>query len=206
MSIKAKYVAVFLVLSAIMIIVALGASGVVANSEDKGDANTIATAQETNETPPKMEEITEPTTETMKTTEPAQEETTSVVVTEPKQNYTDDELYYLAAVVCREAGGESDEIQLLVANVVINRVNSAIYPDSIYGVLTDYMQYGMMWKYGVSFPKWADQDTIDHCYDIARRILEGERVCPDNVLFQAEFEQGSGIYKQFDGFYFCYYG
>lgn len=206
MSIKAKYVAAFFVLSAIMIIVALGASGVVANCEDKGDANTIATAQETNETPPKMEEITEPTTEIMETTEPEQEETTAVVVTEPEQSYTDDELYYLAAVVCREAGGESDEIQLLVANVVINRVNSAIYPDSIYGVLTDYMQYGIMWKYGVSFPKWADQDTIDHCYDIARRILEGERVCPDNVLFQAEFEQGSGIYKQFDGFYFCYYG
>ena len=64
----------------------------------------------------------------------------------------------------------------------------------------------MMWKYGVSFPSWADQETIDHCYDVARRILEGERFCPDNVLFQAEFEQGSGIYKQFDGFYFCYYG
>lgn len=206
MSIKAKYVAAFFVLSAIMIIVALGASGVVANGEDKSTTNTIATAQETNETPSKAEEITEPTTETMKTTEPKQEATTTVAVTEPERGYTDDELYYLAAVVCREAGGESDEIQLLVANVVINRVNSAIYPDSIYGVLTDYMQYGMMWKYGVSFPKWADQNTIDHCYDIARRILEGERVCPDNVLFQAEFEQGSGIYKQFDGFYFCYYG
>lgn len=144
--------------------------------------------------------------ETMETTKPEQEETTTAVITEPERGYTDDELYYLAAVVCREAGGESDEIQLLVANVVINRVNSSIYPDSIYGVLTDYMQYGMMWKYGVSFPKWADQEIIDHCYSIARRILEGERVCPDNVLFQAEFEQGSGIYKQFDGFYFCYYG
>lgn len=134
-------------------------------------------------------------------------ETTLIVEDTPKEKrYTEDDLFYLAAAVCREAGGESEEIQLLVANVVINRVNSSIYPDTIYGVLTDYRQYGMMWKYGVSFPSWADQDTIDHCYDVARRILEGERVCPDNVLFQAEFEQGSGVYKQFDGFYFCYYG
>lgn len=121
-------------------------------------------------------------------------------------NYTDDDLYYLAAAVCCEAGGESEEIQLLVANVVINRVNSPLFPNTIYGVLTQYKQYGMMWKYGVSFPTWANQNTIDHCYAIAKRILDGERVCPENVLFQAEFVQGSGIFKQFgDKFYFCYY-
>lgn len=206
MSIKAKYVAVFFILSAIMIIAVLSANGVVANSEDQDNNTTVATAQKTNEIPSQMEETTEPTAEIIETTGTVYEEATIIVDTEPAPSYTDDDLYYLAAAVCREAGGESDEIQLLVANVVINRVNSTIYPDSIYGVLTDYMQYGMMWKYGVSFPKWADQKTIDHCYDIARRILDGERVCPDNVLFQAEFEQGSGIFKQFDGFYFCYYG
>lgn len=121
--------------------------------------------------------------------------------------YTDADLYYLAAAVCREAGGASEEIQLLVANVIINRVNSYLYPDTIYGVLTDYKQYGMMWKYGVSFPDWANQKVIDQCYAVAKRILDGERFCPENVLFQAEFKQGSGIFKQFgDEYYFCYYG
>ena len=123
-----------------------------------------------------------------------------------EKNYTEDDVYYLAAAVCREAGGATDEIQLLVANVIINRVNSSIYPNTIYEVLTQKSQYGMMWKYGISFPDWAQQKHIDHCYDIARRILDGERVCPENVLFQAEFPQGSGIYKQFDDdYYFCYY-
>ena len=121
--------------------------------------------------------------------------------------YTDADLYYLAAAVCREAGGASEEIQLLVANVIINRVNSYLYPDTIYGVLTDYKQYGTMWKYGVSFPDWANQKVIDQCYAVAKRILDGERFCPENVLFQAEFKQGSGIFKQFgDEYYFCYYG
>lgn len=119
-------------------------------------------------------------------------------------SYTEDDLFYLAAAVCREAGGSSEEIQLLVANVIINRVNSSRYPDTIYGVLTQRMQYGTMWKYGISFPKWANQAIKDQCYSVARRILEGERVCPENVLYQAEFKQGSGVYKQFDGFYFCY--
>lgn len=126
---------------------------------------------------------------------------------ESSPQYTDADLYYLAAAVCREAGGASEEIQLLVANVIINRVNSYLYPDTIYGVLTDYKQYGTMWKYGVSFPDWANQKVIDQCYAVAKRILDGERFCPENVLFQAEFKQGSGIFKQFgDEYYFCYYG
>lgn len=134
------------------------------------------------------------------TTEPVTTETTKL----SKSSYTEDDLFYLAAAVCREAGGSSEEIQLLVANVVINRVDSSLYPDTIYGVLTQRMQYGTMWKYGISFPKWADQKVKDQCYSVARRILEGERVCPANVVFQAEFKQGSGVYKEFDGFYFCY--
>lgn len=119
--------------------------------------------------------------------------------------YTEEDLFNLAAVVCREAGGLSEETQLLVANVVMNRVESPLYPNTIEGVLTQYKQYGMMWKYGVSFPDWADEKIVSHCYDIAERILSGERVCPKNVLYQAEFRQGSGVYKEIDGIYFCYY-
>ena len=188
---KAYLVAVLIVLSAIVTIVVWGASGVEANGTNIPEITAVATTKDTNEKPLELRETTEPETEltTEAITETTEPVTEPVIPTEPKKNYTDDDLFYLAAAVCREAGGESEEIQLLVANVVINRVNSSIYPDTIYGVLTDYRQYGMMWKYGVSFPSWADQDTIDHCYDVARRILEGERVCPDNVLFQAEFEQ-----------------
>ena len=152
------------------------------------------------------ESTTENTTEAeTEATEPVTEETTEP--TEEVKNYTEDDLFYLAAAVCREAGGESEEIQLLVANVFINRVNSSHYPDTIYEVLTQYKQYGTMWKYGVSFPDWADEKVKEQCYSVAQRILEGERFCPENVLFQAEFKQGSGVYKQFgDDYYFCYYG
>lgn len=157
-------------------------------------------------------DATEPETKG-KLTEETQPVTTEPVmgnVIEPSEetkSYTDDDLFYLAAAVCREAGGESEEIQLLVANVIINRVNSSIYPDTIYDVLTEYKQYGTMWEYGVSFPDWADDKVKEQCYSVAKRILEGERFCPENVLFQAEFKQGSGVYKQFgDDYYFCYYG
>lgn len=167
---------------------------------DEAEKSTEATENTTEATTEKLIEETQP-----ESTEPATEEVTEP--TEEVKSYTEDDLFYLAAAVCREAGGESEEIQLLVANVIINRVNSSIYPDTIYEVLTEYKQYGTMWKYGVSFPDWADDKVKEQCYSVAKRILEGERFCPENVLFQAEFEQGSGIYKQFgDDYYFCYYG
>lgn len=122
---------------------------------------------------------------------------------EAAKKYEND-LYCLAAIICQEAGGESTDIQLLVGNVVLNRVASHRYPNTIYEVATGYLQYGMMWKYGVKFPKWADQATINRCYYIAERLLDGERVCPANVIYQAEFEQGSGLYLHVRGFYFCY--
>ena len=169
---------------------------------DEAETQTEATENTTDATESTTENTTEAETEA---TEPVTEETTEP--TEEVKSYSEDDLFYLAAAVCREAGGESEEIQLLVANVIMNRVNSSLYPNTIYEVLTQYKQYGTMWKYGISFPDWADQKVKDQCYSVAKKILEGERYCPENVLFQAEFEQGSGIFKQFgDDYYFCYYG
>lgn len=184
------------------------------------ETTTITTTEETKTTEapttesPVEEETVAPETVPTKTEKPTEVKKPNKEVTTTKptiettetssSSQSEDDLYYLAAAVCREAGGSSEEVQLLVANVVINRVNSSEYPNTIHGVLTQYMQYGTMWKYGVSFPGWADQATKDQCYSVARRILNGERVCPSNVVFQAEFRQGSGVYKEIDGFYFCY--
>lgn len=179
-------------------------SGGTSNNGTFNDVPAILVSDSKEETEAMTDEIIEETTEeiTDDTTPPDDE-------TQPENSvtYSDDDLYYLAAAVCREAGGEPEEIQLLVANVIINRVNSDLYPNTIYGVLTQRNQYGTMWRDGVSFPSWATDEVKEQCYSVARRILEGERFCPENVIFQAEFQQGSGIYKYFEeGYYFCYYG
>ena len=196
---------VFIILFVILMCITVVVASIRAENETNKNKSTdegnsiIFTYDNQNTQAPEMKKLV-----SSQTTEP-EEETTNPA--EETKNYTDDDLYYLAAAVCHEAGGESEEIQLLVANVIINRVNSSLYPNTIYEVLTQYMQYGTMWKYGISFPDWADQKVKDQCYSVAKRILQGERYCPENVLFQAEFEQGSGIYKYFDeGYYFCYYG
>lgn len=125
------------------------------------------------------------------------------------KGYTEDDLYCLAAVIWQEAGSTycSDRLQLMVANVVMNRVDSNQFPDTIRGVITSKYAYGTMYWDGVSIPTATDSVTksaIDRCYANAKKILEGYRILPNNVVYQAGFVQGSGVYTTESGQYFCY--
>ena len=95
----------------------------------------------------------------------------------------------------------------MVGNVVLNRVKSNQFPDSIRGVITSKYAYGMMYWNGVSIPKANDSITksaIDRCYSNAKKLLDGNTVLPDNVVYQAGFVQGSGVHTVESGQYFCY--
>lgn len=122
---------------------------------------------------------------------------------------SEDDLYCLAAVIWQEAGSLecSDRLQLMVASVVMNHVDNPNLPNSIRGVLERDGAYGTMSWTGVSLPSPENEfetDAIERCYANARRVLEGERWVPPNVIYQAGFTQGSGIYDYVEGVYFCY--
>lgn len=119
--------------------------------------------------------------------------------------YTEQDVHDLAVAVYLEAGDASERAKLLVANVVINHIASPEFPDTVYGVLTVPYHYGTMAWDGVEFPVDADPALVEECMEIARRVLDGERLCPANVIGQAEFIQGSGVFEYIGGIYFCYY-
>lgn len=81
--------------------------------------------------------------------------------------------------------------------VVMNRVNSLEWPDSVEGVLYQKGQYSTTKKFfTVQLP--------DECYDMARDIyVNGTPDVPEDVVFQATFKQGK-IWKVINGEYFCY--
>jgi N-acetylmuramoyl-L-alanine amidase len=58
--------------------------------------------------------------------------------------YRDDEVLWLGRIIHAEAQGEPLLGKIAVGNVVLNRVKSAYYPNTIYGVIFDR-------KYGVQF-------------------------------------------------------
>ena len=119
--------------------------------------------------------------------------------------YTQEELELLSRIVYSEAGSTwlSDEHQQLVANVVINRVNSPAWPNTIKDVIFQKGQYSEAYRiYDDKFT--PDERTIAN----TKAVLDGLRVCPEGVVYQANFIQGE-IYKAIEDdylptSYFCY--
>lgn len=128
----------------------------------------------------------------------------------PDKIYTDEELEILALIVYQEAGGDrvSDDTRRLVAQVFLNRVNDSRFPDSFYEVATAERQYGRLYWTGIVWPdrasSQAEAHAVERAYKIAQEVLESdEPICPEGVIFQAEFVQGE-IYAEQDGMYFCF--
>ena len=108
----------------------------------------------------------------------------------PKINF--DDMLLLARVIYSEAGSEwlSDEWKMAVGEVVLNRVASPEFPNSIYAVVAQPRQYGNL--------AYSSLRPTTRCAGLAVRLLEGERVLNEpSVVFQANFVQGSGIYRVF---------
>ena len=166
------------------------------------------TTQETAAEETTMEETTVETT----IAETSVEETTVEESTEPEPTeppYSLEELEMLALVIYQEVGSDacSNESRLMVGTVVMNRVASGRYPNTLYEVLTQEAQYGRLHWTGLVWPERAsnpgEAHAVARAYEIAERILLGERALPEDVIYQAEFPQGSEVVAYQDGMYFC---
>ena len=94
--------------------------------------------------------------------------------------YRSDEVFWLARIIHAESRGESLLGQIAVGNVVLNRVRSAYYPNTIYGVIFDR-------KYGVQFSPVLDgtiYNTPGYSATLAAKIaLEGYDVSGGAFFF-----------------------
>ena len=58
-------------------------------------------------------------------------------VTSPGAAYDAGELYWLSRIICAESGAESMSGQIAVGNVILNRVRSSSFPNTVEGVIFD---------------------------------------------------------------------
>ena len=133
----------------------------------------------------------------------------AAIETQPKvaePNYSQEDLILIASLIECEAGSDwlADEHQQLVAMVALNRVKSDKFPNTLKEVIYQKGQYS-----SVGTSRWYSTPS-DRALKNAKLALEGNVYCPTNVVFQAEFTQGKGIYKSFyneqtnSTTYFCY--
>lgn len=177
-------------------------------------------------TEPPTEPEAEPTTkpvlvpsETIPTTEPPTEPNPTEAPLEPVEtpettennsNINEDDVELLAIAIYQEVGSDAccDDCRRRVADVILNRVESEYFPNTIYEVLTQRSQYGVFYWTGVVWPERASYSGEAHAVErarrIAREVLEGNHseLYGKGYIWQAGFVQGTS------GFWHCgiYFG
>ena len=91
--------------------------------------------------------------------------------------YKDDEVYWLSRVIFSESGNQSTAGMIAVGNVVCNRRDSDMFPDSIYGVIFQYNQFDVV-KSGFIYFTPSDEAVI-----AAKLCLEGYNTAADSLFF-----------------------
>lgn len=112
-----------------------------------------------------------------------------------------DELYELSKVITNEAGSFwiPMDWKMMVGEVVLNRVASVEYPNTITEVIHQRGQYS-----GTNSESFESLVPFEDCVEVACRLLNGERLINDiSVVFQSNHRQGSGTYLEL---YDSYYG
>lgn len=115
---------------------------------------------------------------------------------------TEDERGELAAILFLEAGNQCADGQQAVAEVVLNRVISGAFPDTVYDVLhqgegTAVPQFSTIYNIALAEPGQAQQDAID-------AALYGPSILPDDVVFFSRNGENDRVWGAIEDHVFCY--
>lgn len=123
------------------------------------------------------------------------------VETETERSYSDDDVWYLSRVIQAESGYCQREMMEGVGSVVLNRRDDDRFPDTIKEVIEQPGQYSTL--------SWLSSQTpTEEVMDVTIDLLENGSKFPPEVVWQANFPQGSGTYQtlstSYSTMYFCY--
>lgn len=137
--------------------------------------------------------VTTSSTEFSNTTESIEEENSYY-------GWTEEDYQYLLMIIVGESQNCSRQEQMYVGSVVLNRVHSSWFPkqNTIRQVATAKGQYACMLD-GNAYKTPTETNK-----EVAMELLKNGSVLPENVVFQALFKQGNGVYCKINKTYFCY--
>lgn len=115
----------------------------------------------------------------------------------PDIQLTSEERQLLAKVIWVEAQGECEEGQQAVAEVVLNRMASPNFSDTLKGVIYAEGQFR-------SVPFLEDAEPYQAQYEAIERAIYGPYILPENVMHFATFRTNNNVWGQIGGHIFCY--
>lgn len=109
---------------------------------------------------------------------------TGVPIVSGEKFYDEEDLYWLSHIIYAESGAEPFEGKIAVGNVVMNRVASEDFPDTVKGVIFD-KRFGIQFSpaYSGSIKKEPNRDSVR----AAKIALEGETVVPGALYFSPAY-------------------
>ena len=113
----------------------------------------------------------------------------------------EEDLYILSHILHGECGGNycPDEMQICTGSVFLNRIASPYFPNDAKSVAFQPGQYSCTREGGGYYGNPTER-TIEN----AKWLLENGSQLPENVVFQSQGKQGSGVYKKVGNQYYCY--
>lgn len=121
-----------------------------------------------------------------------------------KHSYTKEDLRLLAGIIQNEAGSKfcNNRMQRDIASVVLNRVKSKYFPNTIRKVI--FQKNPKQYDVRLNRFNHPSKRAIKN----AKYVLEHGSTLPDSCIFQSEFRQGDFVYKVYktkiSTTYICY--
>ena len=115
----------------------------------------------------------------------------------PGVELTWDEQQLMAKIIWLEARGESKEGQQAIAEIILNRLVSGKFGDSIHDVIYGEGQFR-------TTPFLKDADAWQAQYDAIDDALTGPNILPMNVYYFATYPENGRIWGKIGGHIFCY--
>ena len=115
----------------------------------------------------------------------------------PDIQLTQEDRDLMARVIWVEAQGESEEGQQAVAEVILNRLASADFGNTLKGVIYAEGQFR-------SVPYLEDAEPYQAQYEAIERAIYGPYILPEDVVHFATFRTNDNVWGQIGGHIFCY--
>lgn len=111
--------------------------------------------------------------------------------------------YDLARIIQAEGGILNDTAQQLIGYVFLNRMNSPYFPDTFDGVFNDGDAYHPNTHEFFSTRETPSNQALANAKVCLENYYNNTIPVPDCLVYQAEFNQGAGLYESIDKMKFC---
>ena len=121
---------------------------------------------------------------------------------QPETRYTgyelpEEDIYTLACLAWLQARDQSEEVQQAVLEVILNRLVSDEYPNTVDKVLWWSETFGNVRRLQSAEPELAQ-------YRAVNAAMYGPYILPRDVLYYAPWKIGGDVWGQVDGYWFAY--